>query len=283
VIELPGAVFLSLVKIDHPTRAICWDIHQRYLARHFRARVLALELVEKNDWMNGANGWRCDRGRLDVSYSAQAVDPVQEPVYHFTRHMNEMLDVALDMGGTIGVALNTDVVCPPAQIAAAVDLVRRGATFVIPFREVGWRYTSAWFRDHFRQDLDFGLLEKPVAYADREPSQSEGGAFACDLAAFRRKCGGENEDMRGWSANDRERAARVRKLGYLLERTDGYMYHLEHWRGGDSGAHDPGSPGEAAFREGNRVFDTICGMTGIQLEAWLAQRPWFVAATRPRY
>lgn len=55
-----------------------------------------------------------------------------------------------------------------------------------------------------------------------------------------KSAGGENENFKSWGAEDVERYVRFVKLGYMVGRTSsGYVVHLEHERGPDSGNENP--------------------------------------------
>ena len=55
-----------------------------------------------------------------------------------------------------------------------------------------------------------------------------------------KSAGGENENFKSWGAEDVERYVRFVKLGYMVGRTNsGYVIHLEHERGPDSGKENP--------------------------------------------
>jgi hypothetical protein len=73
----------------------------------------------------------------------------------------------------------------------------------------------------------------------------------------------ENENFISWSPEDKERYLRFKILGYNVGRIDySYVYHLEHFRGHNSGFGNP------HIRRNNELWDYLQSLNQKQLERY---------------
>ena len=79
---------------------------------------------------------------------------------------------------------------------------------------------------------------------------SAGGAFFARTNDYI-EAGGENENLIGWGFDDFCRFNRFLKLGYNIDRIEGVLYHMTHWRGNNSSPSNPNN--EHNFEEYTKV------------------------------
>ena len=254
--DLPDVTFLLLVKLDHPDRRTCFQACLGLLRKSFNANISVLELPSP----------------VGLTVKDMCPTPVvyetredTDPHFHYTKWMNQMIDAAQT---PIVVGMNTDVVIKPEQLIESIHAVRNGATFSIPFHLDGWHRMTAAFRDRFAESLDWSLVGDPQ-YCEGCDTNHVGGIFVANKSVFRGMCGGENEDLVGWAQNDVERLERVERLGYPPHWAKGPIYHLDHWRGEESGA---GNWGDGM----DELFSQHRARNRQQEEEWLRTRPWFL-------
>lgn len=265
-IDLRDTTFLMAIKTDHPDRKACLDVCLRWIDREFDTQVHVLEVTSPV-------GLRvkdlCDR-IPSVSYEIHEDHDLD---LHLTKWLNRLMDGA---STPVVIVSNVDVVMPARQVLEAVQAVRQGATFVVPYDfDAGWHYMTDRFREDFARELDWRLVDDPSYCRGVIPMC--GGIYAADRRVFRGRCGGENEDMVGYCASDIERRERVAKLGYPVREIRGPAYHLEHWRGVDSTGKNPdGSLTPLSWKMDTLLYQLRFEMDRAKLEQWLRTRPWFL-------
>lgn len=165
--------------------------------------------------------------------------------------------------------LDADVVVPAAQWADALTRLRTGADMVLPFHGP---VTDVPFAHHpWLERGDFASMPA-VLHGLLHPA-SVGCCVLWRRSAYL-AAGLENEHFVSWGAEDDERLARARILGFDVQRCSGPVYHLRHRRGPDSGEDNPHFADNLAER------DRISVMNRRELSAEVATWPW-VADTRP--
>jgi len=257
---------LMAIKTDHPDRKACLDVCLRLIDKDFDTHVHVLELTSPVG-LNVKD--LCDK----IPSVLYAFHEDHDPDFHLTKWLNYMMDRA---STPVVIIPNVDVVMPAKHILEAVNAVRGGATFVVPYEfTAGWHYMTARFREDFSRDLDWGLLNDP-SYCEKVIPMC-GGIYVADRKVFRGKCGGENEDMVGYCASDIERRDRVAMLGYPVREVRGPAYHLDHWRGVDStGLNPDGSLTSLSLKMDALLYHLRLEMDRGQWGRWLQTRPWFL-------
>ncbi|MDN5213734.1 galactosyltransferase-related protein [Fulvivirgaceae bacterium BMA12] len=157
-----------------------------------------------------------------------------DPVFHRTYYINQLVRKTFT---PIVAIWDSDVLVTKEQILEAVGIVRdKKADFASPYKKKALD-TSKIVRELYFQTKNFNVLKEnelkmKELYA---PNPVGGGFFANRLAYL--ASGLENEFFYGWGKEDGERINRWETLGYKFKRVEGYMYHLTHERGINSGFH----------------------------------------------
>lgn len=157
-----------------------------------------------------------------------------DPVFHRTRHLNEMIDaVKTDFISVWDV----DVIIPKEQIYEAVKRLREGMDVVYPY-SCFYDTSDEIRRMYLTSGCDVKLLQSCTQYMKELYGPIPvGGAFV-----LRRSCyiesGKENEKFYGWGYEDGDRYYRWLNLGYKVDRINGPLFHLSHPRGFNSSVLD---------------------------------------------
>lgn len=122
--------------------------------------------------------------------------------------------------------LDTDVIIPPQQYHSAQAMLIVGSDVVYPY--------GGHFIDIDRSYIKDGIIKPAVSFA----AESVGGAVLMKTAIYW-EAGLENENIIGWGFEDAERYARLKTLGYKIDRVAGDCYHITHERGINSSNKNP--------------------------------------------
>jgi hypothetical protein len=182
-----------------------------------------------------------------------------ETPFHRTHYINTMIK-QLD-APIIGI-WDADVILPYSQMKCAISYVREGVTIAYPY--------NGRFVDVPREDQNdfYTMFTKETTYMSlSENSDSVGGAFFINKERYT-KCGLENENFISWGCEDRERFARVLKLGHVVTKVGGTLFHLHHERGPDSWFSNP-------FFETNHIEQKkVEAMTKEELQEYVKTWTW---------
>lgn len=151
--------------------------------------------------------------------------------FHRTKMLNDMIKAAR----TMYVAnWDADVFIPPMQILESVHQLRQGVEIVYPYGGTFNRLErNPWYKI-LMDSNDLGCF----ANSKFPALQSKGGAVFYYRKSFMR-AGMENENMINFGPEDAERLERFTTLELNIQRTKGELYHLEHFRGVNSGKRHP--------------------------------------------
>lgn len=163
----------------------------------------------------------------NVSYKFITDD---DPIFHRTRHLNEMIE---QVDKKYVAIWDIDVIAPINQIYHSVKFLEDGADFVYPYNHF-FLDTSEELRYEFIRTKDISLLEQHKIFMNElYPPNPVGGAFFANTFSYI-KCGKENEQFYGWGIEDGERYSRWICNKMNIKRVDGPLFHLSHPRGSNS-------------------------------------------------
>lgn len=127
---------------------------------------------------------------------------------------------------------DADVVCSPWNIYKAVEAIRNGADIAYPFKHE-FANVARNQLGPFLSSMDCGVFAGRL-WPWQRPFKSVGGAVGYNKESFL-KAGGENEAFISYAPEDQERFHRFMLLGLKIEKIPGTVFHMEHWRGVNSG------------------------------------------------
>ncbi|WP_162633222.1 galactosyltransferase-related protein [Echinicola strongylocentroti] len=212
---LKDVSFLIPVRIDHTDRLTNLEVIIAYLSKYFDTSVWI--------WENDVEPKVPDWIRKTTNYH---FEPSKGDLFRRTR-INNRLIKACDT--PIAVLYDTDVIIPPQQLIASVEMIRQHrAGFALPY-DGRFVQVDRYHRKLFSRLLEPRMLTDSLTAFAVDTYLSVGGCFVFDREVYRR-CGMENEGIEGWGHDDAERVKRLEKLGYSIFRPEGPLFHLWHER-----------------------------------------------------
>lgn len=225
--DLSDVTFVIPVYIETADRARNLDIVLRFLAKHFATMVLVCEDVK--------DGAPKAPERLDtLEYRRLVVTENDSPYFHKTWMINHALAASTT---AINVVYDSDVVVHPVQCVLARGRIAEGANAVFAYNGTVIDVAEAHIAP-FAGSLDITTLH-PLAEGNTVPGiAAHGGALFLTRRAIA-ESGGFNENIIGWGLEDREMVERLVKLGIVVERIEGALFHLRHQRTANSNETHP--------------------------------------------
>lgn len=254
--DLTNTTFTVPVSYDHPHRKQNLDLNICMLQRSFKTHIIIGE--------QGNNP--------QFHYMAQWCK------YHYFHGMKEfhrtkMLNDMAHMATTdIIVNWDADVFLPPLSILISVERMcppcsKDTPDFIYPYDGRFARVQRPWHKQ-LEQKLDLGIFrDMKFPGTNENDPLSVGGAVFCNKQAFI-EAGMENEHMISYAPEDRERFLRFTKLGYIVERIPGPIYHLDHWRGPNS------SSANTFFQKNNALYQQYKSFSKEQWQQEIKSWEW---------
>jgi hypothetical protein len=244
-IPLRDVTFTIPVFYDHPDRKKNLDLCVCLLQHYFDTNIIVTE--NKSLMFGYMTEW--------VTYLRS-----EHQVFHRTAMLNEMAQLAQT---EYIFNWDADVTIPPLQILKAVQELRNGADMVYPYNGQFARVPRMPFFRQLESCLDVGFLSATrLDGTGEKDKESFGGAVGWNRKRFF-EAGGENENFISFGAEDYERYERASKLGYVIKRVRGCLFHLNHWIGTNSSTRNP-------YFIHNRVeYEKVKGMSKEELEDYI--------------
>lgn len=220
-IDLSDVTFMIPVSFDHSDRLENMALNVCMLQRAFNTNIIVGENFS-------------DRFKKYETYNC-VYKKFNYPDFHRTRMLNEMAKMSKTR---IIFNWDADVFISPLQILQSIESIRNGADMVFPYDGRFARVPRLPFFKLLETTLDVGMFGKKMFKGmSAEDRLSVGGAIAFNRESYF-DGGGENENFVSYGPEDVERELRFTRLGYKVLRTPGVLYHLDHFRGPNSKAHN---------------------------------------------
>lgn len=208
--DLKDVTFCIPIRLDSAERSENLRISREYLLNNFETTILVGEQAPRQ-----------------IDYSI--LFNFSENFFYKTRLLNELYKLSTT---PIVVSYDCDVILPINQLVEATEKIRSGCDFVYPY--------NSHFYDVPRTHLSY-LTEKKF---DEIPSKTSLSIVSYGGCCFFNKktyenAGYTNQNFKSWGLEDTEIWYRLMKLGYKLERVNGFLYHMNHPRGVDSSQNNP--------------------------------------------
>lgn len=251
LIDLSDVTFTIPVAFDHPDRKQNLDLCVCMLQHHFITNIIIGE-----------------QGSTKFEYMKEHCTYIQFQTmvwFHRTKMLNDMARFAET---PIVANWDADVMVSPLQLWATVDKIRNGADVCYPYK---WAFAriprKPWFKE-FERRMDIGIVgDTKFNGMNNGDVTSVGGAVLFNKKSFF-EGGGENENFISFGPEDAEREYRFRKLSYLIERTLGPIYHINHWVGNNSSNRHP------HVNQNRNEWQKISTMTINQLQQYVKTWKW---------
>lgn len=214
-------------KVDLTDITFCIPIHYDH---NDRAANLNLAVYHLQTVFN-TNIHITEQGTSRFSYTADFAKYTRTDILRF--HRTKMLNDAFKEATTPFVAnYDADVVFNPVQVWYAIHLLRAGADVVYPYNG-NFKHIPRNLLSNIHSNL-YWLIDRKL----EGPTESYGGAVFGHKRAYL-NAGGENENFIAFGPEDAERFNRFCKLGLVVMRVNGPLYHLDHYRGINSSKQNP--------------------------------------------
>lgn len=234
-IDLSDVTFTVPVMYDHPDRKQNLELSICMLQKNFDTNIVIGEQGGRRfEYM----GLYCDY----VNFSGLSV-------FHRTKMLNEM---ARESKTPIVINWDADVNISPVMIWMAAEMIRQGADCAYPYDGRFARVPrTPWF-PKIEKSLDVGIFagHKFAGTSAVNDKMSVGGAVAFNKEKFF-EGGAENEFFITYGPEDAERFERFTKIGFIVRRVLGMLYHIDHWCGPNSSMQHPNA--EANRKEWHKV------------------------------
>lgn len=238
--NLKSTTFIIPLKIEHSDRLRNAKSVLGFINQHFKTNIFIYEISDdgesKLDFLDTLFN-------LDIRHWISEPDrPVPNsdtPIFYRTRYLNIMLD---EVETPVVCNYDIDVLLRPEFYEKSQDLIlQKKADVIYPFRfgEKGQiRVLDGFdYNKFFDVGFDLNLVhdEGPMNYYDSE----YGHCIFFNTEVYKRY-GAENEDFISYGPEDKERGERFKKMEFNVRWLDeSIVYHLEHYRGIDSGVSNP--------------------------------------------
>lgn len=252
-IDLNDITFTIPVSYDHPDRQENVELCLAYLLTQFDTNIVIGE--------QGGNHFEC----LKEYCEYRTFEGME--IFHRTKMLNEM---ARDAKTPFVANYDCDILLAPMQILQAVHRLRQDCDVVSPFDGGFAGVPRQTWLYRLQKELDVGIFGNTKFTGrgiDPNAPDAVGGAVFVNRESFF-KAGGENEKFLSYGAEDAERWNRFHKLGLKVERVEGYLYHIEHFRGENSGNR------HRYFQANEKEWQKVKAMSRKELEAYILTWEW---------
>ena len=264
--DLSQATFIIPVRIESPDRLRIVVTTTAFLMEHFNTNIIIKEVDKESIFHRDALPILeniLDEGTVFTNFNF-IFEQSDDPLFHRQRILNEMV-----MESDTGIVVNydCDVILPiDSYLSAYTMLMNNIADVVYP-------YGQGEFQKQVDRNDD--VVSNFLETGDYSHLDSASKIHTSDFgwAQFFKKSvyiegGLENENFKAYAPEDKERHYRFNKMGYRVERIDGWVYHLEHARGENSWFTNP-------HMESNMgVWNKIQEMNREQLKEYYSQQDY---------
>lgn len=209
-LDLKDTEFIIPVKFDHNDRMANLNLSIQHIQQNFDANIHVIE-----------------QGGTKFSYVEDFAKYTFVTYQQF--HRTKMINLGVKHSKCDHIVnWDADMVLNPVQLWYSVKLLRAGIDIIYPY---DGNFKTVPRKEHINLATNLYYL---VGKIYSGPIESWGGAIFCNRSRFI-EAGMENERFISWGPEDAERFVRFQKMGLSIERLKGSIYHLEHYRGVDSG------------------------------------------------
>ena len=249
--DLKDVTFTIPVRFDTNDRVENVTLIVDYLNHHFDTNIIVMEEAKEQKF-----SFLSDK----VKYHFVKTD---DPNLHRTKCLNDMAKISTT---PIIVNYDTDVLFKVPNYLGAADLIRNGsAEMVFPYEGPFMECARVPYFERIRGSLSVDGIEKEELHCNHPTSV--GGSIFWSKSTFM-KIGMENQNFKSWGFEDNERMSRASKLGVVIKRTSGILYHMSHQRLTDS------TPKNDYYINNQREFNKVNSMSKNQLEEYITNWSW---------
>tara|TARA_R110000868_G_scaffold50804_1_gene161804 strand:+ start:3412 stop:4257 length:846 start_codon:yes stop_codon:yes gene_type:complete len=237
-IDLSDCTFIIPIRIDSGDRTRNITTVLCYLLKTFNTKIILKEVDSKplvQEYVIEQIKEFLDEDEINnLIYLFEESDSLE---FHRMKILNEMLD---QVKTDVVVNYDCDVLLKPETCVEAVKLiVEKNYDLVYPYGFGDYQYqiypNDEIVTDFINGDFDFSILESCSSIFMTQYGHVQFFKTNSYISG-----GMENENFISWSPEDKERYFRFFNLGYKVGRLEqSCVYHLEHFRGNNSGFGNP--------------------------------------------
>ena len=260
-IDLSNCTFIIPIRIDSEDRTRNIITVLCYLLKTFNTKVILKESDDKSlvqEYVIEQIGEFLNEDEINnLTYVFKQSD---NPEFHRMKILNEMLDKVVT---DVVVNYDCDALLKPETCVESVNLIlNQNYDLVYPYGFGDYQYqiftTDELVSEFINKNFDFSVLEKSY-----DVHRSEFGHVQFFKTKSYISGGMENENFISWSPEDKERYFRFSVLGYKIGRIGkSYVYHLEHFRGHNSGFGNP------YIKKNNELWQYLQSLNQKQLDRY---------------
>ena len=264
--DLSQATFIIPVRIESPDRLRNVVTTTAFLMENFDTNIIIKEVDKESVFHRDALPILeniLDEGTVFTNFNF-IFEQSDDPLFHRQRILNEMV-----MESDTGIVVNydCDVILPIDSYLLAYTMIMNNIADVV------YPYGQGEFQKQVDRNDD--VVSNFLETGDYTHLDSASKVHTSDFgwAQFFKKSvyiegGLENENFKAYAPEDKERHYRFNKMGYRVERIDGWVYHLEHLRGENSWFTNP------HMRSNMDEWGKIQSMTREQLKEYYSQQDY---------
>lgn len=237
-INLSNCTFIIPIRIDSKDRTRNITTVLCYILKSFNTKVIIKEVDSKpllEDYVLSQIKEFLDEDEFNnLTY---LFEHSENSEFHRMKILNEMLNI---VDTDVVANYDSDVLLKPETCEKSVDLIlNEKYDLIYPYEFGNYQYqiftTDEIVTNFINSNFDFSILEN-----SSDIYLSEFGHVQFFKTKSYIEGGMENENFISWSPEDKERYFRFNTLGYNVGRIkNSYVYHLEHFRGYNSGFSNP--------------------------------------------
>lgn len=256
-IDLKNTTFIIPVGIESDDRRTNTIITLSYLCKHLETNIIIYENSSSSEISEILNSIDTSANNIKHIFNQS-----HDVIFHRTRFLNEMLNI---VETPVVVNYDVDIILDPSVYKKCSDKIINGSDLVYPyFWGDSQRRIFYSGRDKIKNTLDLSSLEE----GDFDLCRSEYGHCQFFNTSSYKKGGMENEEFISYAPEDQERGYRFKALGYKVEWSNDYVYHIEHSRGINSSSSNP------MMKKNNDLFNYIKSLSRDGLSRYYKEREY---------
>lgn len=250
MINLKDITFIIPVFYDSDDRKENLEIIIKWIRKHFNTNIYIKEIGKNNHFKYLEK----DLDYYDFCFQ-------DHDIMHRTKMLNDLTKIVSTKYVS---CYDTDVLLPVNKYAMCLEKLNNGIDFIFPYTYF-YRIIRDNFINVFKETLDENILIN--FNQSYNHGSSYGGAYFYNKQSFI-NAGMENENYISYGGEDWERPIRFSNLGFKVERLDGILYHIDHFKGLNSERNHP------FFQQNELEFEKVKKMSKEELQTYIKTWEW---------
>jgi len=255
--ELKNTTFIIPIGIESEDREINTEITLSYLCKNLKTNIIIYEYSKEPKVAEILSKINVGETEIEHIYEKATSD-----IFHRTKFLNFMVMKAKT---PVVVNYDIDILLSPNTYLKCQNKILDGQDLVYPYF---WGNSQRRIFYTGRNKVRKSLSLDSLIGGDYDLCRSEYGHCQFFNRNSYIKGGLENEEFISYAPEDQERGYRFKMLGYNVEWSDDYVYHIEHTRGQNSSSSNP------MMSKNNNLFSYIKSLSKDQLINYYKNREY---------